>query len=473
MEGIMTRLVYWCVLLLVAAVGIGSCRCNPKYCEGALDDNCDNLTDVAQRCTSNEQCEAPTAVCDVTGSMTCVQCTPDQASACSGTTPACGEDQMCRACRAHAECPGSDTCLPDGSCADPGQVAYVEPAPNGSDNDQCTRTTPCTVIAKAVATGRAYVKLKGTTDEQVTLNNRNVTLLADPGAKLTSTSNGILLRIDGTSQVAIYDLEISGASGAGVGFGISIPAGATGTVTLTRVKVSGNQAGGISASGGRLTVSQSTISGNTGGGISASSGMLTVSQSTISGNTGGGISASSGMLTVSQSTISVNNEGGISVTGAGTTFDITNCFIFRNGNRTTANVGGVNLGALGGGSVFAFNTVIDNESRNTAAATGGVFCDIPEFIASNNIIARNFVDTVPNQSNSNTFGQCGHSTSKIASTVSGLNFVSPDVAPHDYHIQQGSSAIDQATTPSTLAVDIDGDPRPQGNARDQGADEVP
>jgi hypothetical protein len=54
-----------------------------------------------------------------------------------------------------------------------------------------------------------------------------------------------------------------------------------------------------------------------------------------------------------------------------------------------------------------------------------------------------------------------------------LNFVSPDIAPHNYHIQRGSSAIDLATTPSTLAVDIDGDSRPQGNGRDRGADEVP
>src|SRR5687768_12013717 len=122
----MSRLVYSCVLLLCAVVGIGSCRCNPKVCQGAPDDHCDNRADGAQRCTSNEECEEPTAICDLTGSMACVQCTADQASACSGKTPVCGEDQMCRGCGAHSECPGSDTCLPDGACADPGQVAYVQ-----------------------------------------------------------------------------------------------------------------------------------------------------------------------------------------------------------------------------------------------------------------------------------------------------------------------------------------------------------
>lgn len=432
----MSRLVYACVLVLFAAVGIGSCRGNPKYCEGAPDDNCDNLTDAAQRCTSNEQCEAPTAVCDITGSMTCVQCTSDQASACGGTTPTCGDDQMCRACRAHAECPGSDACLPDGSCADPGQVAYVRAGGTGAL--PCAKETPCGTLQEGIAavdSSRPYVKVSKAgggvlaPSATTTIDGKAVVILADPGVKLDRMGDGVNLEVRNTgADVQIYDLEITGASGGAGDVGISMPPGGMPKLALTRVRVTNN----------------------IGGGIFASSGMLKVSQSTISGNIGGGITI-----------------------GPGATFDITNCFIFKNGNETTANVGGVNLGALGAGSIFEFNTVVDNESRNTAAATGGVFCDIPGFVASNNIIARNFVDNVPNQSNSNTFGQCGHSTSKIASNVTGLSFLSPDEAPYDYHIQRGSSAIDQATTPSTLAVDFDGEVRPQGDARDQGADEVP
>jgi nitrous oxidase accessory protein NosD len=206
---------------------------------------------------------------------------------------------------------------------------------------------PCTVIAKAVATGRPYLKLKGTIEEQVTLNNQDVTLFAEPGSKLTTTSTGFLLRIGGTSQIAIYDLEISGASGAGIGFGIWLLAGATGTVTLTRVQVSGNEAGGISASGGSLTISQSTISDNIGGGILATSGTLTVSRSTIFGN----------------------RDGGIFV-GTEVAFDITNCFIIRNGNSNYADIGGVYLRAFGGPSAFSFNTVVDNAVRNATGRTG-------------------------------------------------------------------------------------------------------
>jgi hypothetical protein len=96
----MSRLAYTCILLLVASIGISSCRCNPKYCEGALDNNCDNLTDGPRRCTSNAQCEEPAAVCDVTGSMTCVQCTPDQAGAAALTRSAPARIRACPMARA-------------------------------------------------------------------------------------------------------------------------------------------------------------------------------------------------------------------------------------------------------------------------------------------------------------------------------------------------------------------------------------
>jgi hypothetical protein len=47
-------------------------------------------------------------------------------------------------------------------------------------------------------------------------------------------------------------------------------------------------------------------------------------------------------------------------------------------------------------------------------------------------------------------------------------FVNP--VSRDYHIGQGSGAIDQGVDDGVL-VDIDGDPRPQGAGYDIGADE--
>ena len=69
----------------------------------------------------------------------------------------------------------------------------------GTDNAECSQAMPCAHIAAALATGRAIVKVGGTIDEHVSLVDRDVQLFADLGAKLTSTSNGILLKIDGAS----------------------------------------------------------------------------------------------------------------------------------------------------------------------------------------------------------------------------------------------------------------------------------
>jgi Right handed beta helix region len=423
---------------------------NPYFCPGRnANDNCDEPP-APSSCTSNAQCAKPTPVCDFAGSMACVQCTPDQPGACSGATPACDEDRTCRACRAHAECAVSGTCLPDGSCADLAQVAYVKPAAlGGTVNTSCTLQRPCTMVAHALATGRPYVKLAGTTDEAITVQGgRVVTFLAEPNAKLTRTTGvgAILTVLGNNTSLTIYDLSISNPSGVG----ILIPPGSEApTLSLIRSKVMNNPGGGISASGGTLIISQSTISGNAGGGISASGGALTVSQSTISGNSGGGISVMNG------------------------TFNITNCLIFRNGDSSSSLFGGASLKTASTNNVFAFNTVADNQIPNGSLLAGGVTCDIPGFAGANNIIVRNFVNNDPMKINSNTSGMCTYPTSTIATTVSGLSFVSPDDTPHNYHIMPGSTAIDQGTTPSTVSVDIDGDHRPQGNAPDQGADEVP
>src|SRR5262249_17920421 len=151
---------------------------------------------------------APTGVC-LLPERTCVQCTATDHAACTGLTPACGMDNACRACAAHAECP-SNACLPDGSCGTDATVAYVDPTGTGMD---WTQMAPCMKVPDALKTGRPFVKFQGVTNEQVTLTSKDVTFLADPGATLKDVSNGILLRIDGMSHVAIYDLTINGASG--------------------------------------------------------------------------------------------------------------------------------------------------------------------------------------------------------------------------------------------------------------------
>ena len=52
-----------------------------------------------------------------------------------------------------------------------------------------------------------------------------------------------------------------------------------------------------------------------------------------------------------------------------------------------------------------------------------------------------------------------------------LHFAHADAAPYDYHLGQGSIAIDAAAGPP-IDHDYDGESRPKGNAADVGADEA-
>ncbi len=149
------------VSAVVAVVGL-ACRSNPDHCLGHPGDNCMNLPDASdapQSCASDEQCSGAMPVCDVSGSKTCVQCTPAEATQCMGMTPVCGSGDSCRGCVAHSECM-SDACLPDGSCSTGSDVAYVDPAGSGS---ACTQAAPCEDVVAALATGRPFVKFTGAT----------------------------------------------------------------------------------------------------------------------------------------------------------------------------------------------------------------------------------------------------------------------------------------------------------------------
>src|SRR5262245_57344152 len=97
------------VVLLVA----GCQEKNSQYCEGHPDDTANCPPPDAGRCTNDNQCAG--RVCD-TANGACVQCTPANPAACTGTTPVCADDDSCHRCGAHSDC-ASSACVPDGSCA--------------------------------------------------------------------------------------------------------------------------------------------------------------------------------------------------------------------------------------------------------------------------------------------------------------------------------------------------------------------
>src|SRR5262249_39024049 len=94
-------------LACLLVVLLSACRhLDPYFCEDAPHHNC-NAIDAGNSCTTDQSFSAPTAVCDVSGTMMCVQCTASEHDACTATQPVCGDDHACRGCAAHAECPMS------------------------------------------------------------------------------------------------------------------------------------------------------------------------------------------------------------------------------------------------------------------------------------------------------------------------------------------------------------------------------
>ncbi len=459
------------VVVLIVAITASCERTHPNYCATATHHNCLEL-DADVSCHADQDCSGTTPVCDLQGSRVCVQCTTSKPSACMGVTPVCGADNACHGCTAHAQC-GSSVCSPDGSCASEASVAYV--APGGTDGT-CTKSSPCKTLDAALKQSRAIVKMAAglvKDTKATTIDGQAVTIVADAGAQLDRDGDGPVLVVTGAGAVVqIYDLEITGASGAAGADGIQLTAnGGTPSLALTRVTVDKNQGNGVAATGGILSLTHATLDGNQGNGIAVAGGMLTISQSSITSSQAAGVTISAGTLSLSRSVISANQGGGIVMTGSGTLFTINNNFIYRNGNNLTASAGGLSL-IPSSGSHLEFNTIVDNQAKVAGTSAGGVFCDEPGFAAAHNLIFRNAGGTTGNVQ---TVGVCSYGDSINMPGASNVDnapgFAHPNALPFDYHLTATSPrSIIDAAGPCT-GVDFDGDTRPVGGGCDLGADE--
>jgi Right handed beta helix region len=416
--------------LAITILLLGACsKTNPYYCEGHPDNNC--LIDAAAgpdtpgASCANMPCVS--GVCDTT-TKTCVQCTAAEPGACMGTTPVCGMEDTCTACATHDQCTVSNACLPSGACGDDTNVAYVTSmALGGMVNTACTKQTPCTTVAAALATGRSYIKITGTISENVAIASGTVTLLAAPGAKLTGASAGVILTVSGSANVTIYDLDIYSALGAGVGDGIALSGSAT------------------------LTLHRATVDASANLGVTTSAGTS---------------------LTVDRSTISNNTAGGLDVHGA---FDIQNSFVVENGNSSAAAFGGISIYSVNAGTrTIAFTTIANNGGANSAVS--GIVCSLitTPVVFSNNIVYNNANMQVADPTTS----KCGHTYSDIGpDTVTNTGNLNLDpgfvqVGMGNFHLSPSSMLADKADPAANVMVDFDGNPRPQGLHSDIGADEI-
>ncbi|MEO8845651.1 MAG: right-handed parallel beta-helix repeat-containing protein [Kofleriaceae bacterium] len=368
-------------------------------------------------CTASSTCSSPTPVCD-TSNGTCVECvtSPD----CTVPERAICDADVCRGCRADAECPSSNVCLGDGTCADPARVLYASPTGVIST---CTAAMPCTFDAAyaMVSATQDIIKLAaGTYDRPASLTVTKSVIVTGEGATFQDTS----------AQAVMIMFDVMGAA-----------------MTVQNVDFElSNTAAGTTAYAAECTTS----------------GELHFEHVRLA-NGAAGAYVSSCAFTLDRSTVDHNSIYGFYLVGAQIT--ITSSFITNNGSTQ----GGVVL-ATGTTGTIEHVTMSGNTSTTSAHA---ITCTAPGIVIRSSILYGNGAPSID--------PACvvGHSVVD-ADYTGGANNVSLDplfVAPatYDYHIQPGSPAIGLADPASTETVDVDGDPRPQptGSTADSGADEIP
>jgi hypothetical protein len=317
-------------------------------------------------------------------------------------------------------------------------IAYV--SPGGALSGTCTATAPCRNIdfALALTPTRPFILADSGTYSQIatlrlTGSRRIIGRGLTPPIIRRSTMGPIVTLDDGVFGLEYVD--IVGATGDGLeadtgGHGVLCPANTGASVRIIDSVVRENASNGVRGRMCTVELRRSRLSGNGLSGLAVTDSTATVDSCVVSGNEQG-----------------LNLDAGV--------FSVTNNFIFRNAKF------GIQLFLFSAqtGS-FEFNTIVDNGV--SALNDAGFACSGNGASMPNNIIARN---------SRQTSGNCTFPSSIILDGASpSLMFVSPDVAPFDYHIKPGSMAIDMATI-TTIDHDFDGDPRPS-DAADVGADEL-
>jgi hypothetical protein len=439
---------------LALALALAACRqLSPEFCASHPEDlDCIARTGIgvgidAGFCTQDEQCTNSTPVCDITRSM-CVPCMQGKVGACGGATPVCGVDEACHPCAMDAEC-ASQTCLPDGSCASPIDVLYA--SPTGSPLATCMPDDHCS-LARALALidgTKSTIRLDPAQYNLLaTVTLPNDLHLVGRGAILdrNAADSGAVLSVASGTHISLDYVTVTGGDGQG-GDGIACTSA---TLTLRDVTIQSNAGNAINSSGCQLVVSHAQLLNNQRAGIFAAMSDVVLMRSLVAGNASVGLHLDL------------------------PTYDIENNVIVKNGGPNGQ--GGVSITGIGGSvgrRVFAFNTVSQNQGP--FGNVSGVTCDagagVPLAMTSNLVVN----NAGPSQVIG---GACVWTYSDIApGSVSGTGNLSSDPlfvdpAHNNFHLQLASPVRDAADPAATLAVDIDGDARPQGARRDMGADEI-
>jgi hypothetical protein len=438
---------------------------NGQYCDLGSHGCIPNATDasVGTSCMGNADCGAATPICD------------------TGT---------CRTCALDDEC-DSGVCRADGACEPSDNVLYV--ATNGVSAGTCSQATPCELMfAKSLVTSTRY---------SIRVANGTYSL---PGAFVVSSPIGHVAIIGGRS--AVFERGATGPSfdvrsgskltlrGVTLHRGLECNSGmldidrvafntpgaesrswvlaSNCTTTTTASELEGSTALGIDATSlGTVSISSTTIRQSANDGVRAQQlDQLTIAKSTIAENLGLGVNSTAQQTTIRASNLYSNRMGGISsVNGV---YDVTNNFVYRNGNAASSLFGGMRLESIVVGNRVEHNTVVRNDAEFGATPTlaGGVYCR-GGGTSANNLITNNFYGNAA-QSNAQVAGTCTFTGSLVLESDATARFVSSVAEPFDYHLADTQSAAVGVGIVSNPPITDDFDGEPRDTMPDVGADEL-
>jgi len=319
-------------------------------------------------------------------------------------------------CSVDAECPISNVCLGDGSCADPARVLYAAQTGSGTT---CTMASPC-AFDQAVMTVSAtadIVKLApGTYDRPAQLSIAKNMIVTGEGATFHGTAT--------TSFTLMFDISAVAVTFMRVHFDLNGMFGAeclmNGQLHLDRVVMTNGVAGAYS-SGCTFSSDRTSIDAVTFYGLYFLNSTVAVTNTFVT-NSG------------------ASSQGGIVISGSTGTLD----HVTLSGNTATM-AGGQAIRCSDGNVAIRSSIVFGNGSPAVEDAC---------------FVSHSVLDP----------GYAGAGSGNVAMDPL---FVAP--ATRDYHIQAGSPAVGLADPASQVTHDYDGDPRPNptGSVADSGADEIP
>jgi hypothetical protein len=372
-----------------------------------------NLGDGQSACDEATDCSAPTPLCDLAAGV-CVECL-ESTDCTSATEPVC-IDRACAPCSDDDQC-ASAVCLPDGACADPTRVLYA--SPTGTDV-LCSQGMPCDV------------------DTAFTLVTpiRDIIDLAD-GAYVRSTPLNIAV-----------PLVVSGY-------------GATFQSTTAQ-----NEALFVVTEGGDLTVLGLSTQATMGLHVTCAAARLRLHRTRFDGGRFTGTILCE--VAIERATIINMQYYGLYIGGGPMT--ISNSYIVDNGGMSV--IGGLYTDSIVSGTI-EYTTIAHNRHNGGGQSTGALVCNNSTFTVRNSIFAGNQLPGIQ--------PACDVDYSVVdTGFVGGPNNQPIDpmfVAPlaDDFHLSPASPARGLADPLSVMAIDGDGEPRPQpvGGASDPGADEIP